>query len=123
MRIAGLHAEPVRGHRRVTDGAGFRYLIVTLLVGGDCRQLGGLASGPPRRPRAAHHEIALPLITDPGTDKQADNKCNGRTLDADGESTVAHNLDGPLHLQRPDVPICNLPRRGATNLYSLRGDS
>ncbi len=48
-------------------------------------------------------------------------RCNGRTLDADGESTVAHDLDGPLHLQRPDVPICNLARRGATNLYGLWG--
>src|SRR5215471_9156606 len=46
---------------------------------------------------------------------------NGRTLDADGECTVAHNLDGPLHLQRPDVPICNLARRGATSLYGLWG--
>ncbi len=36
--------------------------------------------------------------------------CNGRTLDADGESTVALNLDQPLHPQRLDVPICNLAR-------------
>ena len=42
-------------------------------------------------------------------------------LDADGESAVAHNLNGPLHLQRPDVPICNLARRGATTLYGLCG--
>ena len=41
----------------------------------------------------AHHQIALPLITDPCPDKEADNKCNGRTLDADGERTVAHKLD------------------------------
>jgi hypothetical protein len=71
--------------------------------------------------RVARHEIALPLITDPCTDKAADNKRNGRTLDADGESTVADNLDGPLHLQPSDVPICNLARRGATNLYGLWG--
>ena len=49
QRIAGLDAEPVRGHRRVIDGAGFRYLIVTLLVGGDSRQPGGLTCRPPRR--------------------------------------------------------------------------
>jgi hypothetical protein len=46
---------------------------------------------------------------------------NGRSLDADGESTVAHNLDEPLHPQRPDVSICNLARRGATSLYGLWG--
>ena len=69
----------------------------------------------------ARHEIALPLITYPCTDKQADNKCNGRTLDADGASTVAHNPDGPLHPECPDVPIRNLARRGATNLYGLWG--
>ena len=48
-------------------------------------------------------------------------QCNGRTLDADGESTIALNLDWPLHLQRSDVPICNLARRGAINLYGLWG--
>jgi hypothetical protein len=35
----------------------------------------------------------LPSTSGPCTDKQADNKCNGRSLDADGESTVALNLD------------------------------
>ena len=48
---------------------------------------------PGGRPGVARHEIALPLITDPYTDKQADNNCNGRTLDADGERAVAHKLD------------------------------
>ena len=72
---------------------------------------------PGGRPGGARHEIALPLITDPC----AGNKCSGRILDADGESTVAHHLDVRLHLQRPDVPICNLARRGATYLDGLWG--
>jgi hypothetical protein len=46
---------------------------------------------------------------------------HGRILDADGESTVAPNLDWPLHPERPDVPICNLARRRATGLYGLWG--
>jgi len=49
QRIAGLHAERIRSHRRVIDGAGFGSLIITLLAGGDSRQPGGLARGPPRR--------------------------------------------------------------------------
>ena len=31
--IAGPHAEPVRGHRRVIDGTSFRYRIVALPIG------------------------------------------------------------------------------------------
>ena len=76
---------------------------------------------PDGRPGVARHETALPLITDPCPDKETDNKCNGHTLDADGERTVAHKLDWSLHLQRPGVPICNRARRGATNLYGLWG--
>ena len=34
-RVAGLHAEPVRGYRRVIDGAGLSYRIITLPAGGD----------------------------------------------------------------------------------------
>jgi hypothetical protein len=48
---------------------------------------------PGGRPGVARHEMALPLVTEPCTDKQADNRCNGRILDADGESAVAPNLD------------------------------
>src|SRR5271165_811998 len=33
-RVAGLHAEPVRGHRRVIASAGLKYLIVPLPTGG-----------------------------------------------------------------------------------------
>ena len=57
--------------------------------------LGCLRKGlkPGGRPGVARHEIALPLTSDPCTDRWADNRCNGRTLDADGESAVAHNLD------------------------------
>ncbi len=48
-RIAGLHAEPVRGHRRVIDSVGLKHLIVTLPAGGDGRLPSGLTRGPPRR--------------------------------------------------------------------------
>jgi hypothetical protein len=33
QRVAGLHAEPVRGHRRVVDGTSFRDRIGALPVG------------------------------------------------------------------------------------------
>jgi len=49
QRVAGLHAEPVRGHRRVIDSAGLQHLIVTLPAGGRRRRPGGLTRGPPRR--------------------------------------------------------------------------
>ena len=49
QRVAGLHAEPVRGHRRVIASAGLEHLIVTLPAGGDSRLPGGLTRGPPRR--------------------------------------------------------------------------
>ena len=97
------------GRRRLTA-----FCMHTSSVAFVIRKLGG-------RPGVARHEIALPLITDPCTDKQADNNCNGRTLDADGERTVAQKLDQPLHLERPDVPVCNLARRGATSLYGRWG--
>ena len=38
-------------------------------------------------------EIALPLTAAPYTDTRPTTNCNGRTLDADGERTVAYNLD------------------------------
>jgi hypothetical protein len=53
QRIAGLHAEPVRGHRRVIDSAGLNHLIVTPPAGGNRRRPGGLTRGPPRRARRA----------------------------------------------------------------------
>jgi hypothetical protein len=40
QRIAGLSAQPVRGHRGVIDGAGLRYRLVTLPAGGDSRRPG-----------------------------------------------------------------------------------
>jgi len=46
QRIAGLHAEPVRGHRRVIGSADLKRLIVTLPAG---RDPGGSAAGPARR--------------------------------------------------------------------------
>jgi len=48
-RAAGLHAEPVRGHRRVIDSAGPQHLIIMLPAGGDGRQPGGLTRRPARR--------------------------------------------------------------------------
>jgi len=42
QRAAGLHAEPVRGHRRVIDSADLKRLIVTLPAG---RDPGGSAAG------------------------------------------------------------------------------
>jgi hypothetical protein len=48
-RIAGLHAEPVCGHRRVIDSANLNHLAVTLAAGKDGRLSGGLTGGPPRR--------------------------------------------------------------------------
>src|SRR6185437_14126652 len=49
QRVAGLHAEPVRGHRRLIASAGPKRLIVTLSAGGDGRLPGALTRGPPRR--------------------------------------------------------------------------
>ena len=49
QRVAGLHAEPVRGHRRVIDSAGLKHLIVTLPAGGRRRLPSGLTWGPPRQ--------------------------------------------------------------------------
>jgi len=49
QRVAGLHAEPVRGHRRVIAGAGPGRVSVTLPAGGDERLPGALTRGPPRR--------------------------------------------------------------------------
>jgi len=45
-RVAGLHAEPIRGHRRVIDSVGLKHLIVTLPADGDAS---GLTRRPPRR--------------------------------------------------------------------------
>ena len=42
-RIAGLGAQPVRGHRGVIDGVGFRYRLVRLPAGGDGRRPGDLS--------------------------------------------------------------------------------
>ena len=49
QRIPGLHAEPVRGHRRVIASAGIQHLIGMLPAGEDGRLPGGLTRGPPRR--------------------------------------------------------------------------
>ena len=51
QRVAGLHAEPVRGHRRVVASVGLKRLIVMLPAGGDGRVRGGLTRGLPRPPR------------------------------------------------------------------------
>jgi len=49
QRVAGLHAEPVRSHRRVIDSPGLKPFIVTLPAGEDRRLPGGLTRGPARR--------------------------------------------------------------------------
>jgi hypothetical protein len=48
---------------------------------------------PGGRAGVGRHHLALLLTIGPCTDKQADENCNGRILDADGERTAAHNLD------------------------------
>jgi hypothetical protein len=45
----GLHAEPVRGHRRVIGSAGLQHFTVILPDGGDGRVPGVLTRGPARR--------------------------------------------------------------------------
>ena len=45
QRVAGLRAEPVRGYRRIIDGAGLGYRIITLLAGGDGRPPGDRIRG------------------------------------------------------------------------------
>ena len=40
QRVAGLYTQPVRGYRRVIDGAGLNCRILTVPGGGDCRPPG-----------------------------------------------------------------------------------
>ena len=47
-RLAGLGAQPVRGHRGVIDGVGFRYRLVRLPAGGDRLRPGDLSCRLPR---------------------------------------------------------------------------
>ena len=55
----GLHAEPVRGYRRVIDGAGLSRRVITLPAGGD-----GRPSGVPVRglARPAGHPALAPAV-------------------------------------------------------------
>jgi len=66
-RVAGLHAEPVGGHRRVIAGVGLKRLIVTLPAGGDGRLPG---RGPRRLAcRAALAPSGAIAVTGGGRDR------------------------------------------------------
>ena len=76
---------------------------------------------PGGRAEAARHEIALPLITDPCTDKQADNNATD-ALWTQTARVQSRTTSTSLYIR--NVLTCRyatLARRGATNLYGLWG--
>ena len=87
--LPAVHAQPVRGYRRVIDGAGLSYRIITLPAGGD-----GRPSGDPIRGAGA---------TWPGTPRSLGLYCPLSTAAAGAEPAAARqtapsprcSADGP----------------------------
>jgi hypothetical protein len=76
---------------------------------------------PGGRPGIAVTKWALPLTTDPCTAKKADDNATDAVWTQTARVQSRSTSTGLYICKRPDVPICNLARRGATSLYGLWG--